>query len=1000
MKKTAFISLIILFLTGSLFLSCRTKQSETSPTTQTQASATPGNLPAQKAEFRVPEGFTVEQVATSELTGSIVNLTFDSKGRPVISRERGPVVILEDADKDGKFESQKTFTDKVQNNQGLFFNGSSLYAVGDVPSDYKGDVKGNDDLKQEFAAARQERQDEFDTRQRPQNQPPQPDEKPNGVTGLYRIDDTNGDDVGDDLTIIGLVKGGIGEHGPHAVMYGPDGLMYFVVGNHAWPTATSEEYAPHNKFYEGQLLPRYTDARGHARNIRAPGGTIWRIHNDGESWERVAGGFRNEFDAGFNLQGELFTFDSDMEWDINLPWYRGCRTVHVVPGGDYGWSTGSGKWPNYYADSLPEMNDVGRGSPVGIDFYQHNLFPGKYHDAMIMGDWSRGRIIVALPKKEGATYKSVIEDFVLGEPLNVTDLAVGPEGALYFANGGRATDGGLYRVSFKSDVPQPQFKTKIDAALAQPQPRSAWGREAIKKLKAEAGAEWDSGLQATVKTASEAAEKRVRALELLHVWGTSPTEEFLTALGKDASWEVRAASTYYLGLLTTDSARKEIVARLKDADPFVKRRACEALIRTGIHPAMKATFSPTQDVMPLLADADRNVRYAARLVLERTNRNKWRNAVLRENNATAAIEGLLALSRTLNGASPNIEEILIKETVMLKSNLSTDQKLGLLRAIHLTLINDEGVQRPRWYDQIGNTVLNSFPTSDWRLNREYARTMAHLQTPGAIEKILVELNKEKDNLQQIHYIYCLRNLKGEWKPESQEAVTQWFAKTQKEGWKGGASFTGFMELMWGSWLSNLKHEDKLKAEARLKELAPAALAEAGDFANKAGNKTISNQELSEYLLFDPMAYRLTNNTMEEGQKAYQKASCATCHKFGDLGIEVGPDLTDVGKRFKRKDLVEAVLYPSKTISDLWQAVQVTTTDGKNYFGVVESQDNSQITIRLVTKEKVNIPVSQIKSREAAKTSLMPEGLLNTLNVQEAAALMNFLEKGAGYVPKK
>jgi putative heme-binding domain-containing protein len=140
--------------------------------------------------------------------------------------------------------------------------------------------------------------------------------------------------------------------------------------------------------------------------------------------------------------------------------------------------------------------------------------------------------------------------------------------------------------------------------------------------------------------------------------------------------------------------------------------------------------------------------------------------------------------------------------------------------------------------------------------------------------------------------------------------------------------------------------------------------------------------------------------MEAGQKAYEKAACATCHRFGDLGTEVGPDLTDVGKRFKRKDLIEAILYPSKTISDLWQATQITTTDGKSYFGVIEGQDSSQITLRLVTKEKVNIPVSQIKTREAAKVSLMPENLLNNLNVQEAAALMMFLEKGAGYVPKK
>jgi putative heme-binding domain-containing protein len=968
MKKTTLCFLALTCASAWLSSGCQSNP-PAAPALQTQAVPVAGG---QKAEFRVPEGFVVEQVATAEQTGSIVNLTFDAKGRPVLSREKGPVIILEDNDRDGKFETVKNFTDKVTNCQGLCFVGTSLYAVGDVMSEEQRQAQGRT---------------------------PQPgQEAPKGVTGLYRVDDVNGDDAGDDVKLIGKVKGGMGEHGPHAVFVGPDGMLYFDIGNHAWPAVTAEPNSPHEEFYEGQLLPSYMDARGHARNIRAPGGTFWRLDFEGETWERVAGGFRNQYDAAFNLMGELFTFDSDMEWDINLPWYRACRTVHVVPGGDYGWRTGSGKWPAYFPDSLPPMNEVGRGSPVGVDFYQHTAFPAKYHDALILGDWSRGRILMATLKKEGGTYQSTVEDFVLGEPINVTDLAVGPDGALYFSTGGRATDGGLYRVRYNAAAAQPQYKNQIEAALAQPQPRSAWGRAALKRMHDEMGAQWGEGLQAVVSNGRESAINRVRALELLQVYGPAPTAETLTALGKDAAWEVRAASTYYLGLHPTDAARKELVGRLKDGDAFVRRRACEALVRTGVHPAMKLNFSPAQDVLPLLNDADRSVRYAARLLLERTNRNRWREAALAEKSANGAIEGLLAVVRTMKG-SPDIDEVLEKETALLKGNLGAEQKLALLRVLHLTFINDEGVDRSKLYQPIGEAVLNSFPAGDWRLNRESARTLAHLQTPGAVEKILAALNAEQNHDQQIFYVYCLRNLKGEWKPEQQEAVVAWFAKTQKEQWKGGASFTGYLEFMWNSWLANLPHESKVKAQARLNELAPAAVASAGDFARKAGSQGLSNQELAEYLLMDPMAYRMNDKTIEEGQKAYQKASCVQCHRFGDLGNEVGPDLTDVGKRFKRKDLIEAILYPSKTISDLWQSAVIKTYDGRTLSGVIESQDASQLVIRLVTNERVTLQKSQIQSREDAKTSLMPEGLLNNLSVGEASNLLLFLEKGSGHVPK-
>src|SRR5690606_33212630 len=147
-------------------------------------------------------------------------------------------------------------------------------------------------------------------------------------------------------------RGPIGEHGPHALIIGADGYLYWVLGNHTALTDSSSFFSPHRNYEEGNLLPYYTDPRGHAANVRAPGGTIARtpLSSPGSQWELFAGGFRNAYDASFNLIGELFTLDSDMEWDINLPWYRPVRTNHIVPGGEYGWRTGSGKWPDYYLD--------------------------------------------------------------------------------------------------------------------------------------------------------------------------------------------------------------------------------------------------------------------------------------------------------------------------------------------------------------------------------------------------------------------------------------------------------------------------------------------------------------------------------------------------------------------------------------------------------------------------------------------------------------------------
>src|SRR5690606_34077533 len=123
---------------------------------------------------------------------------------------------------------------------------------------------------------------------------------PNG-TGVYRLPDRNGDDVADAVIHVAAHKGSMGEHGPHAVVFGPDGWLYHNMGNHAWITQTPEPTTAVRDSCEGDLLrPKFEDARGHARGIPAPGGTIWRFTPDGRKWWCETAGFRNEYDIAFN----------------------------------------------------------------------------------------------------------------------------------------------------------------------------------------------------------------------------------------------------------------------------------------------------------------------------------------------------------------------------------------------------------------------------------------------------------------------------------------------------------------------------------------------------------------------------------------------------------------------------------------------------------------------------------------------------------------------------
>src|SRR5690606_18383425 len=176
----------------------------------------------------------------------------------------------------------------------------------------------------------------------------------------------------------------------------------------------------------------------------------------------VATGFRNIYDASVNHAGELFTYDADMEYDFNTPWYRPTRVNHVVSGGEYGWRNGAGKYPEFYPDNLPSTVNIGPGSPTGTTFGYGAKFPAKYQNAFYILDWSWGKIYAIHLEAEGASYTGVKEDFISGAPLPVTDAFIHPQdGAMYFAIGGRRVQSGLYRVTYTGDESTAPVKPDI-----------------------------------------------------------------------------------------------------------------------------------------------------------------------------------------------------------------------------------------------------------------------------------------------------------------------------------------------------------------------------------------------------------------------------------------------------------------------------------------------------------------------------------------------------------
>ncbi len=368
------------------------------------------------ATMKVAKGFKVEllfSVPKDEM-GSWVCMCVDPKGRLIVSDQYGALYRVAVPAPGAKGEAAiEKIPAQIGSAQGLLWAFDSLYVVVNAP----------------------------------------------GKSGLYRVTSSKKNDTLDAVETLRTFQDGGGEHGPHAVMPHPDGKRLTVVcGNQTKLTKYDTTKVP-PVWGEDHLLPRLPDGNGFMKGVMGPGGAIYNVTPDGKQWELFSVGFRNQYDAAYHKNGDLFTYDADMEWDFNTPWYRPTRVCLVTSGSEFGWRNGAGKYPAYYPDNLPPVINVGPGSPTGVCFGYGAKFPQKYQDALFICDWSYGKMYATHLRPSGSGYTAELEEFVTGTPLPLTDVVINPvDGAMYFTIGGRKTKSGLYRVTYVAEPPPLKLK--------------------------------------------------------------------------------------------------------------------------------------------------------------------------------------------------------------------------------------------------------------------------------------------------------------------------------------------------------------------------------------------------------------------------------------------------------------------------------------------------------------------------------------------------------------
>jgi putative heme-binding domain-containing protein len=119
--------------------------------------------------------------------------------------------------------------------------------------------------------------------------------------------------------------------------------------------------------------------------------------------------------------------------------------------------------------------------------------------------------------------------------------------------------------------------------------------------------------------------------------------------------------------------------------------------------------------------------------------------------------------------------------------------------------------------------------------------------------------------------------------------------------------------------------------------------------------------------------------------------CASCHRLDGKGTDRGPDLSHIGKKYTRAQILESILDPSKTIDPAYAGYLVETSTGRVYNGLLVKKTAKEVVLReAATGNEVHIPAEQVDSMAAQKKSLMPEQLLRDLSAEQAADLLELL----------
>jgi putative membrane-bound dehydrogenase-like protein len=938
-------------------------------------------LLALQAAPRVPEGFTIEKVAGEPLIRFPMFAAFDERGRLFVAESSGldlyaelqaltrkcRISVLEDADGDGRYEKARVFADKLVFPMGLAWRDGKLY----VPD------------------------------------PPE----------IVTLEDTDGDGVADRRTHL-LGEFGHTDNGSlHGLTFGPDGLLYFTMGEP-----------------DGYKIPR---ADGSV--LEGKSGALFRCRPDGSDPEVLCRGFENLVEVIFTPRGEIIGDDNIFQ----LP-TGGLRDalVHLLDGGLYPLKFDEATRYPVTGEPLGPITLFPTVALSGLMRYRGTAFPASMRGHLFSAQHNTRGVGRHALSPQGSTFRSEDSMFVTCDDPNFhpSDVLEDADGSLLVVDTGgwyvqhcpvgkigtTGGPGGIYRVRWAAAKPvEDPWGLKIDWARASAallsDPRPMVRDRAQRTLAARGDVE---PVAAAVPVAREVA---VWTLALMP--GDAATAR-LRRIAADADPEIAAPAVRALGLRRDRTSAAAVARLLAAPDERLRLTAAEALARCGgpeslapirdalraepdrflEHALIHAAYRIADDaaLAPWLSDASTRVQQAALLLLDQPPRSGV---------AAGAVIARLSspdpgLRRIAVGLLQNHPEWAEPALGFLgdwlgRADLPDDERRRFTGLI-LAFQSEEAVQK-FVADRIGNSALEP----DRRALLLEAISQSSLSSlPGSWVRALRASLRDADPVVRSHAVRSAAALQADASLLEDLAVL-----AQDAAQPAPLRLDALRAVVAGRPALPEPLLDFLIAQIGRENDPPGRLA-AAQVLSRAKLDPERARRLAQIVRGDPLispsmvlgesagapaeevrarlaalAPLLTGGDPARGRAIFfgKKVACSTCHRVGDEGGTIGPDLTKIGLIRSGRDILESVVAPSSTFAQGYQPYRVRLNEEEAYVGILSRQSVQTIHLRDASGAEVRLRRDQIASMERIDVSIMPEGLDKALSEAELRDLLGFLQ---------